>query len=165
MNTPLHVADHDVVDIVNRLVEATGKTKTAIVFEALSRYAADILPPAPREEISLRTKKDVLAELDRRLRSITRDYVRMLEEKTGKRSGSRIYQMLARDGVLLALAKVVARPTEGLENLIEADRLELAFETVVLDPVFADVIPEEVRERAIRNLAMAKAAIASKKKN
>jgi hypothetical protein len=77
----------------------------------------------------------------------------------GKRSvGSRVYKMIADNGVVGTLEKLVERPTDGLIFLIEKDREDLAAEKLVLDARFKLAIPDELRDKAERNLRMARAA-------
>ena len=73
--------------------------------------------------------------------------------------------MIADNGVVGTLAKLIEHPTEGLEFLAGKKKLDLAAETIVLDKRFALVISDEMRAKAARNLAMIEAAIAHGKKD
>jgi len=160
---PLHINDQTVIGLVDRLVEATGQTRTALVLAALDHFVADKFPqlkqePAPAEPA---TEAELHAELERSLRATTLDYQRLKARQANKRMvGSRIYKMIADNGVIGTLAKLVERPTEGLEFLMEIGRLDLAAEELVLNQRFRRIIPDDLRNKAERNIRMAKAALA-----
>jgi hypothetical protein len=167
MMPPLHINDQNTISLVERLVAETGQTRTAVVLAALDHYADEKFPhlkQAPDHSEPLATKAAQLAELERVLRATTLDYQRLRARHENKRSvGSRVYKMIADNGVVGTLAKLIERPTEGLEFLAAEERLDLAAETIVLDMRFSLVISDAMRAKAARNVAMIEAAIAHEK--
>ena len=166
----LHINDPSAVDLAERLADHAGVSRTQLVLEALQFYRdekyPDLPPAASADAANLSTKQAQLRELDRQLRSTTLDYQRLRAKDAGKRSvGSRVYKMIADNGVVGTLAKLVERPTDGLEFLMKAGRVDLAAERIVLDPRFALVIPVALREKAERNLRMARAALGEQAPN
>ena len=168
MSPALPINDQNTISLVERLVAETGQTRTALVLAALDHYADAKFPhlkQAPDHSEPLATKKAQEAELERVLRATTLDYQRLQAQHQNKRSvGSRVYKMIADNGVVGTLEKLIERPTEGLEFLKREDRLDLAAETIVLNMTFSLVISDEMRAKAARNLAMIDAAIAHGKK-
>jgi len=93
-------------------------------------------------------------ELEKVIRSSRLEYTRLLAKQRGTKSvGSRVYQMIARHGAVGTLSRLVDRPTEGLVFLKNIDRLDLAAETIALDPRYESLIGEDIRTRAQANLA------------
>jgi len=168
MSPALHINDQNTISLVERLVAETGQTRTAVVLAALDHYAEEKFPhlkQAPAHSEPLATREAQEAELERVLRAVTLDYQRLRAQHQNKRSvGSRVYKMIADNGVVGTLEKLIERPTEGLEFLAREEKLHLAAETIVLDKRFSLVISDEMRSKASRNLAMIDAAIAHGKK-
>lgn len=168
MSPPLHINDLSAIDLVERLVEETGQTRTALVLAALDHYTDAKFPhlkQGPAHSEPEASEACQLAELETVLRVITLRYQRLRAQHQHKRSvGSRVYKMIADNGVVGTLEKLIERPTEGLEFLAREEKLEFAAETIVLDKRFSLVISDEMRSKAARNLAMIDAAIAHGKK-
>ena len=95
----------------------TGQTRTAVVLAALGHYANEKFPhlkQVPDHSEPLATKKAQEAELERVLRATTLDYQRLRAQHENKRSvGSRVYKMIADNGVVGTLKKLIERPTEA----------------------------------------------------
>ena len=161
---PLHINDLSTINLVERLVAETGQSRTAVVLAALDHYADEKFPhlkQAPDHSEPLATEAAQLVELEHALRTITLHYQRLRAQHQNKRSvGSRVYKMIADNGVVGTLEKLIERPTEGLEFLAREEKLNLAAETIVLDKRFSLVISDKMRAKAARNLAMIEAAIA-----
>jgi hypothetical protein len=164
MMPPLHINDQNTISLVERIVAETGQTRTAVVLAALDHYADEKFPhlrKAPDHSEPLSTKPAQEAELERVLRATTLEYQRLRAQHENKRSvGSRVYKMIADNGVVGTLEKLIERPTEGLEFLAREEKLDLAAETIVLDKRFSLVISDKMRAKAARNLAMIEVLIA-----
>jgi hypothetical protein len=147
----IHISDPETVALVERLAEALGSNKTAAINrgmrEALERrgHSTAVEMPKPRGGAK--------ADLHARLRRETVEYVRLREQVSGKKSGSRIYRMLSLHGPVETVRRLVmGGPSEGLRFLAEQDRLDLAAENAAIDPTYEGLIPAEVREQAWENL-------------
>lgn len=150
----IHIADPDTVALVERLATTLKCSKTAAVTHSVRKaleergQPTDVAPPKVR---------GLLANLEARLRRETRDYVRLRAEVSGKRSGTRIYTMLARHGIVKTIERLaVDGPSDGLRFLAEHDRLDLATENIVLDETYSHLFSDEVRVRAKANLEFAR---------
>ena len=153
--TAIHIADLETIALVEMLAETLGSNKTAAIrlatSEALERRGQSITVEMPQYQGGL---TDTLMA---RLRRETVEYVRLREQATSRKSGSRIYGMLRRHGPVDTLRRLImAGPTEGLRFLIEQDRLDLAAENAAIDPAYESLIPADVRERARENLDYAR---------
>ena len=158
----LHINDPATVDLAERLADHAGVSRTQLVLDALQLYRDEKYPDLPQVSDPVATpdtKRSQLELLDNELRRMTLEYQRLQAKEQGKRSvGSRVYKMIADNGVVGTLEKLIERPTDGLIFLIENDREDLAAEKLVLDPRFKLVITDRLREKAERNLRMARAA-------
>lgn len=101
--------------------------------------------------------------LDLRMRDVTREYVRFRELQTGKKGGSRVYQMLARRGTVETMRRIIVSESPGFTFLRDHDRLDLAFEVLAVDPKFAPILGPQIVEIARNRLEKAKAVIAERK--
>ncbi|PSO25198.1 hypothetical protein [Bradyrhizobium sp. MOS002] len=159
----LHINDPAAVDLAERLAHHAGVSRTQLLLDALQLYRDEKYPDLPMAEsatASPETKQAQLKLLDSELRRITLEYQRLQAKVQGKPSvGSRVYKMIADNGVIGTLEKLVERKTDGLEFLIENNRLNLAAENLVLDDRFKLVVSDEMREKAERNLRKARAAL------
>jgi hypothetical protein len=149
--------------LIVRLSQTLGCTKTAAiklgVREALEKRSQPTIVETPKP------RGGVKAELHARLHRETVEYVRLREQVTGKRSGSRVYGMLNRHGPIETLRRLImGGPSEGLRFLAERDRLELAAENAALDPAYESLIPADARERALENLDYAREIIQRRKR-
>jgi hypothetical protein len=166
MMPPLHINDQNTISLVERIVAETGQTRTAVVLAALDHYADEKFPhlrKAPDHSEPLSTKPAQEAELERVLRATTLEYQRLRAQHENKRSvGSRVYKMIADNGVVGTLGKLIERPSQGLEFLAGQNppRLDLAAEKIVLNMRFSSIISDEMRAKAARNLAMIEVLIA-----
>jgi len=154
----IQIADAETIALVERLAKALGSNKTAAVKlgmrEALESRGQPTTIEIPKVQGGLQ------AQLLARVRRDTVDYVRLLEKASGKKSGTRIYGMLKRHGVVETLRRlIVGGPTQGLRFLAEQDQLQLAAECAALDPAYESLIPADVRKRAQENLDYARQII------
>ncbi len=134
------INDPQTEERVRRLAELKGTNLTATIHDAVTAELA-------RLGVTFETKmsdeeKALEAKLDARMRKVTRDYVRLLEADTGKKGGSRVYQMLSRHGAVETLRRLMAKETSGFQYLKdhEPPRLDLAFETLAADREFAPIL-------------------------
>jgi hypothetical protein len=158
----IHISDPETIALVERLAETLGSNKTAAINrgmrEALERrdQSTAVEMPKPR---------GAKADLHARLRRETVEYVRVREQVSGKKSGSRIYRMLSLHGPVETLRRLImGGPSEGLRFLAERDRLDLAAENAAIDPAYESLIPANVRERALENLDYAREIIQRRKR-
>jgi hypothetical protein len=148
------ISDPETVVLVERLAETLGSNKTAAVncgvHEALERRGQPTAVELPKP------RGGVKAEIEARLRRETREYVKLREKVTGKKSGTRIYRTLSddRDPIKTITRLIMKGPTEGLQFLVETRRLDLAAENIVID--YKDLFPADVIERAQANLTWAR---------
>jgi hypothetical protein len=151
----IHITDKQTVDRVRLLAKVLSKNITETVNLAVSHELARNGVSEPTATTApKRTRAGLEADLEAIIRSTTLDYTRLVAREHGKKGvGSRIYQMLGRHGPLGTLERLVVRPTEGLRFLAEKNRLDLAAETIALDPRFERIVSDDVRERARTNLA------------
>jgi hypothetical protein len=154
----IHISDPETIKLVERLAETLGSNKTAAINcgmrEALERRGQSTTVEMAKARGGI--KADLLA----RLRRETVEYVRLKEQMSGKKSGSRVYRMLSLHGPVETLRRLImSGPTEGLRFLAEHDRLDLAAETAASDPAYESLIPAAVRERALVNLKYARELI------
>jgi hypothetical protein len=154
----IYINDQETEAFVRALSRARSETLTsAINFAAREALAKAGLPMPEPPQAKSRLKGDAALkqQLDARIRSDTLKYTRLRNRVLGtKGGGSRVYQMLGNHGAVEALRRLVMRPTEGLEFLVENDALEISAEMVALDPKFTTIIPEHIRIRARANLAI-----------
>jgi hypothetical protein len=155
---PIHISDPETVVLVERLAQTLGSNKTAAIKlgmrEALESRGRPTSVEMPKPRGGLK------AELHARLHRETVEYVRLREQVSGKKSGSRVYVMLNRHGPVETLRRLImGGPSEGLRFLAEQDRLDLAAENTALDPAYESLIPGDLRERALENLAYAREII------
>ena len=103
--------------------------------------------------VELLKPRGVKAEIEARFRREMREYVKLREKVTHKKSGTRIYLMLSKDrNPIKTITRLIMKgPTEGLQFLAENHRLDLAAENIVID--YKDLFPADVVERAQANLA------------
>ncbi|MFZ1104923.1 MAG: type II toxin-antitoxin system VapB family antitoxin [Hyphomicrobiaceae bacterium] len=154
----IHISDVETIELVERLAETLGCTKTAAINrgmrEALESRSQSTTVEMPKPRGGLK------AQLHARLHHETVKYVRLREEISGKKSGSRVYGMLNRHGPVETVRRLVmGGPSEGLRFLAEHDRLELAAENAAIDPAYESLIQEDVRQRALQNLDYAREII------
>jgi hypothetical protein len=152
----IHINDPATVALVEQLTAHTGQTRTRLVFEALLAYR-DVNFPGVKDAPP-NASGDLMQEVERVLRAATLNYQREQAKRQGKKTvGSRVYKMIADNGVMGTLRKLVERPTEGLKFLIRIEREDLAAENIVLDPRFSSVMPDDLKKRAKQNLRVAHA--------
>lgn len=151
----LHITDRETDTLVRRLAASreigiTEAIKLAVTNE-LAKDGVASEASHPEEGPGGATLEQ---ELEHVLRVTTLEYTRLLAKQRGKKSvGSRVYQMIGRHRAVGTLDRLVDRPTEGLAFLKEIDRLDLAAETIALDPKYKSLISEDIRARARANLA------------
>jgi hypothetical protein len=141
--------------LIRRYAKARGLSMTAAVEAALCDALRAIGESVDVPSAKARSLKAQLADA---LRASTKEFVRLREAVLGKRSGSRVYQMLGRhdDPVEVLRRLIAAGPTApGFRFCVEQRRLDLVAETIALDPRFAGIVPEEIKAAARRNLAWA----------
>lgn len=161
---PLVIADFETIENVDRLCEVVPfPNKTAAVNAAVKAMLLSRGVDVDAERRPSPQDAALVARLEGALRQATRDYVKLMEMETGKPSGSRIYQMLARRGAVDTVVRVVASPSEGLDFLadLEPPRLDLAFETIALSPEFRGLFSEAVLKQCEDNLAKARGPLAN----
>ncbi|YCI07036.1 hypothetical protein M1D34_31830 (plasmid) [Ensifer sp. D2-11] len=147
---------------IRRLAEVKQTTITSTVNEVvtaeLTRLGETI------ETRPILKDKALEADLGMRMRDVTRDYVRFRESQTGRKGGSRVYQMLARRGAVETMRRIMVNETEGFGFLREHERLDLAFEELAIKPKYASILGPQIVEIARDRLEKANAVIAEQKK-
>jgi hypothetical protein len=150
----IYISDNDTIELVERLAQALGESKTMAIKEATSKLLE--IKGLPVTVDVPKPRGGPKADLEARLHRETTEYVRLMQQVTRKKGGSRVYGMLKRHGPVETLRRlIVGGPSQGLQFLAENDRLDLAAETAATDPIYESLIPEELRERAKENLAYA----------
>jgi hypothetical protein len=95
----------------------------------------------------------MMDDLEREIRSTTKEYVRLRAAAQGKRTGgSRVYQMLSRYQPVGTIKKLVSGPTDGLTFLCSIKRPELSAEWIALQPRYDSIISDDIRRLARANL-------------
>lgn len=149
--SPINITDRETENMIRRLAASRSIGLTEAVRIAVRNElgeAEGVVVSSPPTDNS-----GLVKALDDVIRSTTLEYTRLLAKQRGTKSvGSRVYQMLGRNGPVGTLAKLVDRPTTGLEFLVSIGRFNLTAEAIALDPKFASIIPEDVRARAQTNL-------------
>jgi hypothetical protein len=147
----LHISDCETVELVDLAAKEFKTTKTGAinraVREALERCGQSTTVERPQPALGSE------AALEARLRSDARGYVRLREQVSGKKSGTRLYVMLANHGPVGAATQLImSSPSDGLRFLAEQNRLELAAERAALDPAYQHLFPPAVLARAQEHL-------------
>jgi hypothetical protein len=151
--TAIHISDPETDALVRQLAESRSVGLTEAIKVAVKNELARDGITAPRTTSRMTDSAILLEELEAIIRSTTLDYTRLRAKKMGTKGvGSRVYQMLHRHGPVETLRRLVQRPTEGLKFLKDADRIDLAAETIALDWRFKTIIDEDILSRARANL-------------
>lgn len=145
----LHITDPATTTAVRQLAQVmdtsiTEAVRTAVTNELNHRGIELPAPPVLDEKLVVR--------LDKEIRDVTLQYVRLKAAATGKPSGSRVYQMLVRNGPVETLNRLIGEPTEGLHFLNQKDRLDLAAESIALKAEYVSIVNAATRARARENL-------------
>ena len=161
----LHISDPDTDALVRQLAEVQGvglteAVRIAVTSELARQGIAPVTGRGSRSDAAMGDQdgaadpEELERLLDEELRKATLAYTRLLAKQRGtKRAGSRVYQMLARHGPVGTLNRLVRRTTETLVFLRDMGRLDLAAETIALDPRFERIVGKDLRARASASLA------------
>jgi hypothetical protein len=154
MTSAILIANPETVARIKRLTHVLHMVnKTAAVDVAVTEALRRRNQPTSVETPNPRGSRE--GEFEAQVRKHARKYVRLREEVHCRKSGTRIYTMLARHGpVETAIRTVMSGPSDGLRFCAEHGRLDLAIESDVV--AFADLFPEKVVKRARDNLKWAR---------
>jgi hypothetical protein len=153
--TALHIADSETEELVRQLAKGLSSKEGQAVrlTEAIKRAVRNELD---RCEIKIAEEKPVgglRVELEKEIRAVVLEYARERAKANGKQGvGSRVWGMLAEQGLIETLRRLVSRPTSGLNFLAEIGRTELAVEHIALNPKYRSIIPKDIRDMAQSNL-------------
>jgi Rv0623-like transcription factor len=158
----LHIADEATSDYVDQLAKHEGVTKTEAVKRAV---VAALLTFGVNAKADRAAKKPsnppIDPDLETEARTIALEYARLLARHKGNKAvGTYAWGDFKRDGVVGAITKYVRRGTGGLDFLVKAKRLDLAYEQFAVDPRFEHLFDEETRRLAAETLKRETARIA-----
>lgn len=153
----IHITDRETDALVRQLAKHLSVGLTDAINRAarneLEREGVEPLTAASEPIAPAGNPDELMKQLESVASGATREFARLNARRKGKRPGSYFFPMLPRYGLIGTLERYIDRPTsEGLKLCVEMERLDLAYETIVLDPKFETIVPAHIRAKAHANL-------------
>ncbi|RWD31337.1 MAG: hypothetical protein EOS22_04770 [Mesorhizobium sp.] len=148
--TSIKIVDPETIKLIHQIRDEDDIGITEAVRRSAKAYLAQ-KGRVPVTETNLpQAAPDLLAKLADRLRSANKTYVELLTADDGQRhSQGRVPQMLkVRGPIETALRFVRSEESRGFQFLKSKDRLDVAFESIILEPEFEHLFDENTKSVA-----------------